>query len=193
MSMQKVELPDMEKGPWKIEKFTVDKTDFHSMLRGRDVPLGETYTKLTRNGYLVMSDTPAEMRDHSWAIWKATGSCMINGLGIGMVLKNILLKPEVTDVTVVEISQDLIDLVGPYYADPRVKIVCSDALTYKPEKGKRFGMVWHDIFDDICADNLPTMTKLHRKYGRISDRQESWCRYQCQRALKESKKWDRWF
>jgi len=180
--LEKVTLPEGQKGPWKIERFTTDFMDFHSALRGRAVPVGETYTRVTRNGYLVMSDTPAEMRDHSTAVWKAKGSCLLNGLGIGMVLKNILLKPEVTDVTVVEISQDLIDLVSPHYADPRVTFVCADALSYKPPKGKRYGMVWHDIWDDICADNLEDMGKLHRKYGRRTEWQGSWCKYECQRG-----------
>jgi spermidine synthase len=129
-----------------------------------------------------MSDTPAEMRDHWEAVYHAKGSCLLNGLGIGMVLKNILLEPEVTDVTVVEISQDLIDIVSPHYPDPRVTFVCADALLYAPPKGKRFGMVWHDIWDDICADNLPIMEKLHRKYGKRTDWQGSWAKYECQRG-----------
>lgn len=179
--MEKVTLPEMSKGIWKVEKFVTDRVDYSSMLRGRNVPLGETYTKLTRNGYLVMSDTPAEMRDHLIAVCRAKGSCLLNGLGIGMVLKNILLKPEVTDVTVVEISQDLIDLVSPYYNDQRITYICADALKYNPPKGKRYQMVWHDIWDDICSDNLPCMQKLHRKYGRKTEWQGSWCKYECQR------------
>lgn len=179
--MELVSLPEMEKGSWKIKKFTVDRVDFHSMLRGRDVPFGKTFTKLTRDNVLVMSDTPAEQRDHRYAVNRAKGSCLLNGLGIGMVLKNILLKPEVIDVTVVEISQDLIDLVSPYYADRRVTFICADALEYQPPKGKRYQMVWHDIWDTICADNLESMSKLHRKYGRRTEWQGSWCKYECQR------------
>jgi hypothetical protein len=98
------------------------------------------------------------------------------------VLKNILLKPEVTDITVVEISQDLIDLISPYYTDTRISYLCYDALKYRPPKGKRYQMVWHDIWDNICADNLPEMAKLHRKYGRRADWQGSWCKYECQRG-----------
>ena len=182
--MEKVTLPEMEKGEWKVEKFTTDRTDFHSLLRGRGVPVGETFTRLGRNGTLVMTDTPAEMRDHGWAVRMAKGSCLISGLGIGMVLKNILLKPEVTDVTVVEISQDLIDLVAPCYPDERVTFVCADIVTWKPPKGKRYDMVWHDIWDNICADNLPEMQKLHRRYGRKSAWQGSWCKEECQRQAR---------
>ena len=129
-----------------------------------------------------MSDTPAEMRDHSYAVRMAKGSCLINGLGIGLVLKNILLKSEVTDVTVVEISQELIDIVAPHYQDERAVFICASAFDYKPPKGKRYQMVWHDIWDDICADNLPEMTRLHRKYGRRADWQNSWCKAECMRG-----------
>jgi hypothetical protein len=179
--MEKVDLPEMIRGMWEVKHFTVDRIDIHSFVRGRGVPVGETFTKLTRHGSIVMSDTPAEMRDHREAVYRATGSCLLNGLGIGMVLKNILLKNEVTAVTVVEISQELIDLISPHYNDSRITFICADAMTYKPPKGKRYNMVWHDIWDNICGDNLPQMETLHRKYGWRTDWQGSWCKYECAR------------
>jgi spermidine synthase len=179
--MDKVTVPEGQKGEWRIERFTVDRPDFHSMLHGRSVPMGETFTRLKRGSTLVMSDTPAEMRDHTAPVRKATGSCLINGLGIGMVLQGVLAKDTVTDVTVVEISQDLIDLVAPHYATSRLTVICADALEYMPPKGKRYQMVWHDIWDDICSDNLEEMAKLHRKYGRRADWQGSWAKELCQR------------
>ena len=180
--LEKVSLPNMEKGRWKIETFTVDRHDFSAMAKGRGVPLGQTYTRLMRGNTLVMSDTPAEMWDHWEAVRVAKGSCLLNGLGIGMVLKNILLKSEVADVTVVDISQDVIDMVSPYYNDPRVNFVCCNAMEYQPPKGKRFDMVWHDIWDYICADNLPEMTKLKRKYGRRTSWQGCWAEPECRRG-----------
>jgi hypothetical protein len=175
--MQKVTLPDGEKGPWKVTRFQTDRMDFFSAMYGRAVPVGEWFTRLTCKGRgVVMSDTPAERREHSYALHKATGSCLLNGLGIGMLLKNILLKPEVTDVTVVEMEQDVIDLVAPHYQDARLNIVHCSAFDYNPPKGKRYNMVWHDIWDAIDEDNLPEMGRLHRKYGRICDWQGSWAK-----------------
>ena len=179
--MEKVDLPEISKGEWKITKFTVDSIDFHALMHGRPIPLGETFTRLSRNGTLVMSDTPAERSDLHYAVRMAKGNCLINGLGLGLLLKNILLKPEVTDVTVVEISQNLIDLISPFYKDDRVTYICADALEYTPPKGKRFNMVWHDIWDTICGDNLPEMAKLHRRYGKHTDWQGSWCHEECKR------------
>jgi spermidine synthase len=183
--IQKVEIPEGAAGAWRVERFESDAMDFRSMIQGRGVPVGETFTRLMRGGTVVMSDTPAEMRDHYTAVRNARGSCLINGLGIGMVLKAILAKPDVTDVTVVELAREVIDLVSPSYACDRVKFVHADAMTYQPPKGKRYGMVWHDIWDSICADNLDDMKALHRKYGPRADWQGSWCRSQCERAEQE--------
>ena len=52
----------------------------------------------------------------------------------------------------------------------------ADALEYKPPRGEQYDVVWHDIWPNICTDNLPEMHKLHRKYGRRCNWQGSWCR-----------------
>ena len=115
MLMEKVELPEMQAGNWRVEKFRADAAGgLAYALKGRGVPAGEEFTRLMRGGTLVMSDTPSEMRDHFYAVHKATGSCLLNGLGIGMVLKAILAKKEVTDVTVVELSEEVLQMVAPH-------------------------------------------------------------------------------
>jgi hypothetical protein len=182
MLLEKVSIPEATCGSWRVERFKADEIgSLLYAMKGRGMPAGEEYTRLMRGGTLVMSDTPAEMRDHYGAVINARGSCLINGLGIGMLLQAIIKKTEVTDITVVELSEEVIQMVAPHYLDPRVTIVHSDAMEYKPPIGKRYQMVWHDIWDNICSDNLPQMHKLHRKYGKRSDWQGSWCRSQCER------------
>lgn len=180
-----VSIPEGQSGNWRVEHFEVPERSIESMrlaMSGRSIRPGR-YTKLMNGHYLVMSDTPAEMRDHYDFVWKARGHCLINGLGLGMCLGAALLKPGVTHVTVVEKSADVIHLVGNAYAsDERVEIIHADAFDYQPPKGIRYGAVWHDIWNDICADNLDGMIKLHRKYGRRADWQGSWCRWQCERG-----------
>lgn len=92
-------------------------------------------------------------------------------------------KPAVDKVTVIEISPDVITLVGSYLKEhfgARLEIIEADAFTWQPPRGVRYGAVWHDIWDNICSDNLPEMHKLHRKYGRRTDWQGSWCRWRCE-------------
>ena len=180
-----VSVPEGRSGPWSIERFEIPEKSIETIraaFSGRPTRPGwYTAVKHDRRG-IVMSDTPAEQRDHAWFIRAAKGHVLINGLGIGMCLNAALAKPDVERVTVVEIDQDVISLVAPVYADDRVTIVNESAFDYSPPKGERYGAVWHDIWDAICADNLSEMHKLHRKYGRRADWQGSWCREECEQA-----------
>jgi hypothetical protein len=179
----RVEIPEGTRGEWAVQQFKITKRDaLYSMFSYRERhPTPGTYTRLVRGGTVVMSDTPAEIRDLLPIVWNAKGHVLLNGLGLGVALSKCLESDKVTRVTVVEKSDDVILLVGPHFKDPRVRIVPADAFEYKPPKGVRYGAVWHDIWDSICADNLPEMTRLHRKYGRVADWQGSWCRDQCER------------
>ncbi len=189
----KTKIPEQERGDWKIERFTVtDEDEKWEVIRaiasfsGRYTPAG-TYTRLKRNGATIMSDTPDEISDHNALVYHATGKVLINGLGLGIAAQMVLEKEEVEHVTIVEIDADVIAMVEPYleelYGD-RVEIIQADALTWTPPKGVRYNAVWHDIWDTICSDNLPEMHTLHRKYGRRTDWQASWCREICEMQRK---------
>lgn len=178
--IEAVKVPEGERGPWRVRRFRIPKEPTIGMLRlameGRMPQPGE-YTQLVHaQRGIVMSDTTAERHDHAFFVGMAHGHCLINGLGIGMCLAAVLKKPQVQKVTVVEIDADLIDLVWPHYACERAEIVHASAFDYKPPKGVHYGAVWHDIWDSICADNLPEMAKLGRKYGKICDWQGCWAR-----------------
>jgi len=186
-----INVPDGVSGNWEVKTFNVsdDEARLHNMRAsfqggGRHIKAGD-YKKLTRSGSVIMSNTPAEIRDHSAFICTAKrigGNILINGLGLGVALKEILTSDEVKNVTVIEKSADVISLSGSTYSkDKRVSIIHADAFDYKPPKGVRYDSVWHDIWDYICSDNLPEMTRLHRKYGKRADWQGSWGKELCQR------------
>jgi hypothetical protein len=188
-----INVPDGISGGWAVETFTVSEDDaqfarMRAMFHGGRgyVPAG-TYKRLIRtHGFkdVIMSNTPDEIRDFMGFVWKAKGSVLVNGLGLGVLLKALIDKPDITDITVIEKSEDVIKLVAPtYLTDKRVTIINADAFEYEPPQGKRYNAVWHDIWDGICSDNLKEMEILHRKYGRKTDYQESWCREQCKRQL----------
>ena len=192
-----VDIPEGEYANWKVERFEVSEEEakFHNLrcalnprLRYRTIVPG-TYTRLCRPGIFgpepIMSDTPAEIHDLREVIARAKGQVLINGLGLGVVVSAVLEKHDpnllhtVDHVTVIEINEDVIKLVGDSlsakYGD-RLTIVCADALEYTPLRGSRYDVVWHDIWDNICGDNWESMSKLHRKYGRRCGWQGSWCR-----------------
>lgn len=204
----KVDVPVGQLGEWSIKRFTVSATaakfeelrasiSFSS--RGRAVPEG-TYTELyhTQRG-VVMSDTPDEISDHLGFIRSAHGHVLIAGLGLGMVARACLLKPEVQSVTVIEVDADVISLVSPWLSQVAEKagkvltIVHADALTWKPPKGQRFNAAWYDIWDNLCGDNLKAMKTLHRRYGKRCDEQGSWGRSLIEyQEARERRRWAAW-
>jgi len=179
-------------GSWEVSRFSVTESEarLSRLSLGRRAVHAGDYTRLTCKGEVIMSDTPAEMRDHSCAVRMAKGHVLINGLGIGMVLLNCMLKEEVERATVVELSQDVIDLVAPTYKamfGERIEIVHADAMTYAPPKNFKYGAVWHDIWPTISADNYPDMKYLHRRYGRRCEWQWSWCREEVERLVRQER------
>ena len=186
-------IPEGEFGRWKVERFTVEEESLgrmHYALEGRDVPAG-TYTRLVRrrseNGVtgdvalwdtLVMSDTPAELDDHMdfWGYVRLLrGHVLIHGLGLGCAVR-MALQAGAERVTVVELDRDVIAHVAPYLDPRRVAVVQGDAFILRHPVGSRWSVVWHDVWDELCEDNLPLMTKLHRKFGGRCDWQGSWSR-----------------
>lgn len=182
METPEIKVPDGISGDWRVETFEVsqaesDFTRMRAMMGGRrrlEYVAPGKYKRLMRGGTVVMSNTKMEIDTHWSIIHAAKGDVLLNGLGLGVILTIILGKPDVKSVTVVEKSEDVIELVAPTYIDSRVSIIQADAFSFNPSK--RLNAVWHDIWDDICEDNISEMKTLHRRYGRRAEWQGSWSR-----------------
>jgi hypothetical protein len=184
----RITVPDGKCGDWEVQSFTIDEkgAKVHNLRElmsglGRTIIPGK-YKRLVnvKRRLTIMSNTPAEVQECCALISVAEGNVLINGLGLGVVLKAILRKKEVKRVTVIEREKDVITLVASTYRrDKRVQIICADAFDWAPPRGVKYDYVWHDIWDTICSDNLKGMGKLHRKYGRRSRWQGSWCKKMC--------------
>ena len=141
-----------------------------------------------------MSDTPGEMHDHSRFIGRAHGDVLIAGLGLGMVACAVAAKPEVTAITVLENSEDVIKLVGKSLPT-KVQVLPADVFTWKPNPGETWDCMWIDIWDAGCVDNLPEMTRLRRKYcRRVRDKIGCWSEERLRCIMRRERHEDRrWF
>jgi len=192
-----ITIPDNKSGDWEISSFEINKDQaslfntqqLFSGVYGRSVQPGK-YKRLTYKQEVIMSNTPAEIRDHGHFIYKAKRSkkILINGLGLGVALTEILTSDIVEHVKIIENSQDVINLITPYFNDTRIEIIHENALKYKPIKNEKFDCVWHDIWAEISDENIPDMIKLHRRYGKRTKWQGSWCRNRCEQMRKEDKR-----
>ena len=59
-------------------------------------------------------------------------------------------------------------------------IIEADAFDYEPPAGMKFDVVWHDIWDNICCDNLAEMGGLRSKYENIATWQGCWAQKHCE-------------
>lgn len=184
--MKKLSVPEGHDGAYRVERFTISKQEADwAALRARIgssersvAPSAGTYTRLLRESTCLMSDTPAELRDHAGFVRCAAGRVLLIGLGIGLTLQACLDRAEVSSVTVLEIAPEVIRLVVPHYlaqaAPGRFTVIQGDANTYTPPRGSRWKSVWLDIWDGICGDNLQEIQRLRRKFRRYADYVDSW-------------------
>lgn len=194
-----VDLPEVDVDGIRVERFEARSDTieaFRQAIVGRPVADG-TYTKLVVDGKLWMSDTPAEKKDHVPALQmmrlQHAKRVLINGLGIGMVLKAALSFDFIEHIDVIEIDQRIIDVIGPHYNDPRVTIHHADAYEQMRRwpTGARWDVAWHDIWRQIDIDNLPHMERLHRSYGHRVGWQGSWSKELLIRMRAQERKWEK--
>ena len=198
--LQKTKIPAQQQGSWIIKKFKIKKerAEFFNMqqmfngMLGRAIAPG-SYTKLgnIESQVLMMSDTPAELRDHREAVYRAHDHCLIAGLGLGIIAEACLRKKDVTHVTILEKEPDIIKMVKPYlekkWSKKRFTIIECDALKWQPPKDIKYGMAWFDIWPEMDSDNLPDMHLLHRRYGRKATWKGSWGRDVIERDLRSNR------
>jgi hypothetical protein len=115
----------------------------------------------------MMDDSPMERHTHSEFLANAHGHVLVGGLGLGMVTAGLLRKKSVVSVTVLDINQDVIDLVGPHIqflaTDKELRIILADVNSYIPDRD--YDSVWMDIWPTRNPDNLAEMEKLKTRYA----------------------------
>lgn len=144
-----------KRGPWTIERRRADRLrPEHCAVIGFD-----DYTLLRRISWstlhlegadeVVMEDSAQELRKHL-PIWMAShGRVLKTGLGLGCVVRGLLANPAVEHVTCIEIDPNIIAMVGPeFQGNPRVEIICADALLWEPPQDNMWDFAWHDIWTD---------------------------------------------
>ena len=142
---------------------------------GYRAPYSGWHKRLLIDDKVMMSNTVAEFRDNNECLWQAKGRVLIHGLGLGLLVHQLLEKDDVEHIRVVEINQNVIDLVSPTIDDPRVEIVHGDCLKIKAN-GERWDFIWHDIWFTYNEDVHEESKFLHRRWGRRCEKQASWGR-----------------
>lgn len=144
--------------------------------------------KVARQEWVTwMSDAPGEIYDQVEAIeqiHRRGGRVLIGGLGLGVMVKASLESPLVERVDVLEIDGDIMQMIAPHYAaDPRLRVIHTDANRWRPAKGQAWDVVWMDIWPHVTAKNLPDMIRFRRRYRERCGWYGAWCEEWCLKAL----------
>lgn len=132
------------------------------------------YVRLvTKDGDIMMSDTPMEKVTNQDVVFYSNGDVLIFGLGIGLIVLPILAKTNVKSILIVELDQGLIDIVSPILkqldSENKITITQGDAFSYHDqlEKGSMFDTIYFDIWVDINSENYAEQKLLHRRYNKF--------------------------
>lgn len=179
-----VDVPEYHHDGVDIEQFVITedqawldqlRTAANPQRPDRSIQVG-TYTRLSVDGILWMTDTPAEIRDLlevDDAMGRANGgSMLIVGLGLGVVLNRAIVGHGMQWIDVVEREQRVIDAVGPYYQalaelnGITLNIYCEDIHRLRVPTSRRWDVGFFDIWADIDSDDMPEVTRLRKRFSK---------------------------
>lgn len=164
-----IKIPEQKSGKWELKAQTLRPceafvcNDFVVMPDGRMIPqIGFflhpfSYPAILENGREWMTLLPNEIVTARPAVREAKGRVLTFGLGLGYFTYMASEKPEVESVTVVELSEDAIDLfqtrILPQFAHKeKVTVIQDDAFHFaKTRLSGNYDFVfadfWHDVGD----------------------------------------------
>jgi hypothetical protein len=192
-------VPPGKIGKTEVRHALVTETDTarNFCFEGADAVLPGRYCQLYVDGHLFMTDTPAERRTNRPIVERAQGDVLIGGLGLGLILSPMILAPEVTSITVLEKSPEVLALVAPsyqlgspYWANTteayqlhKLRFIEADVFQWEPDR--KFHTIWFDIWPSVEISNLPEMSRLRRRYRRyLHPDVASWIGCWCEPELK---------
>ena len=122
-----------------------------------------------------MSLSPHELESQEFVCRHAAGNTVVMGLGMGWVALNLVLRKEVSHVTVIERDPEVIDLYHrsgaaegvPADSLSKMKIIEADALAWRPESPVDF--LYADIWQKIAEP--ATLPDVRRMQANIDARQ----------------------
>ena len=144
---------------------------------GIPTPAGE-YRLLVHDGEVWMSDVPSEIADHAEVLEQAArrgGRVLVHGLGLGLVINDLLTLDRVEHVDVVELEPEIIRLTGVQFAGlDRVSIRWGNALTFEWPDDAWWSVVWHDIWADTGTETWEEAFALTARFAGRCDWQACW-------------------
>lgn len=160
-----------------IQKDPNRELNDYMILRAFDKPYKTTILSEGKDNWML--DYPGEYETMIEPISKAKGKVCTFGLGIGFYLYNVLIKKEVEEVTVVELSDSVINmfnkcLLPQFPKDKKINIIKGSAFDYfNSDFINQFDYVFVDTWKNQ-EDGYPMMAKMLEQYNPPLDKVDFW-------------------
>lgn len=112
--------------------------------RGVQFDFPTRWHKLVYEGGTWMTDYPIEQIQIDHHLEAMHGDVLVGGLGLGYAAVKLCERDEIESVTVIELSQDVINLVAPHVAHPKLTVICADLDKWVVDQAK-LGERWFDF------------------------------------------------
>jgi len=110
---------------------------------GVEIKIQKNSIELFVDGTFWMSNYPEEIDDIKRVIKTAKGNCLVGGLGLGLIVQE-LLKIEIDHIDVVEINPEVIKVCSERVLNEKVKVLEGDAKKVFPNPP--YDWVYYDIW-----------------------------------------------
>lgn len=121
------------------------------------------------NGYIALvsyGENNTTWMTNSFDEWRlyrrlrkaANGVVLLAGLGLGFDALRIARKDNVSQIIIVEKSEEVINLVWPYLPHRKMTLINADIKDYLQTTQKKFNIIYFDIFPGGC-ESFPVATR----------------------------------
>ena len=140
-------------------------------------------TKIQNKEQCIMSSNLFERLTNQNFIDTAKGDVIIFGLGLGLIIFPLLEDDEVTSITVIDKSVDIIDNIGPiikkYDVNDKLTIINGDVFTYYQQlNDAKFDVAYFDywnIVDSTIYNDMETLKELYKNNIKETGQIMYWC------------------
>jgi hypothetical protein len=138
---------------------------------------------LNKSNECIMSSNLFERLTNQNFINTAKGDVIVFGLGLGLILFPLLEDNEITSITVIDNSIDIIDNIGPiiknYDVNDKLTIIQGDAFTYYQQlNDAKFDIMYFDywnIVDSTIYNDMETLKELYKNNINETGQIMYWC------------------
>ena len=184
--MIELNIPEGKSGPFSI--IVHPEGGYYTFYGGVKKFTNKKTTFLYEGDTSWMSSTPLEYlhmcRAAQWC--RLNDKALIGGLGLGVLPK--LIEKKSSEIHIIELNQDVINLVWPHIKTEKMELYHTDIEEYLDHTDQKYNYIFLDTWSNADYLNLVYITRLKEKAKRIlfpRGKVICWCEYFMKKTLEQ--------